>query len=373
MNGTLFVAASPVMVGRGSGEVFLVDIDYDGYLDVLTKHLLNKSLSVRLGDGKGHFAQSAEGSIGLGYEPGAIAVGDVNGDGILDLGIASKDSRRESVSVLLGDRKGGFSPASGSPFAASESMEFYKPSIHFADLNGDGKLDIITANGRRNTVEIFSGDGSGEFSQEVVLRLESGRSFYSYALGDVDGDGSLDLVTASGGPRPDRDSGQVAVQRGNGRGGFGDAAGHALSVAPDPRVAALVDVNGDGRVDVILSHGRSSLLSVLLNEGKGVFMPRPGSGINVGESAFEVAAVDVNEDKKADLVVATVDGDAPFESKIAVLLSDGQGYFAAAPGSPFAAGRGAYQLAVGDVNEDGKVDIAASSFEGDSVTLLLHR
>ena len=91
-------------------------------------------------------------------------------------------------------------------------------------------------------------------------------------------------------------------------------------------------------------------------------------------AAFAVVAADVNRDKKADLLVATVNSGArPFESRIAVLLGDGVGGFVAAPGSPFRAGAGAYNLTVGDVNEDGKVDVAASSFEGDSVTVLLGR
>ena len=87
-----------------------------------------------------------------------------------------------------------------------------------------------------------------------------------------------------------------------------------------------------------------------------------------------VVAIDVNGDKKVDLVVATVNiATAPFESNIVVLLGDGHGGFAPAPGSPFPVGPGAYRLAVANVNEDAKLDIAASSFEGNAVTLLLGR
>src|SRR5687767_13997237 len=111
----LFAHASPVVVGPGSGEVFLADINHDGHLDLLTKHLLKQRLSVRFGDGKGHFVPAAESSMKFDYQPGAVALGDVNNDGILDLGIASKDGGRENVRIFLGNRKGGFSLAPGSP------------------------------------------------------------------------------------------------------------------------------------------------------------------------------------------------------------------------------------------------------------------
>jgi hypothetical protein len=88
--------------------------------------------------------------------------------------------------------------------------------------------------------------------------------------------------------------------------------------------------------------------------------------------AFAVVVADINRDKIADLVVATVGHTAPYRSKIAVLFGDGRG-FTQAPGSPFTAGPGAYNVAVADVNKDGKLDIAASSFEGDGITIMLGR
>jgi hypothetical protein len=126
----------------------------------------------------------------------------------------------------------------------------------------------------------------------------------------------------------------------------------------------LADLNGDQRLDVVISHG-SNLLSVLLNNGNGIFAPVAASPYNLGSQAFAVVVVDLNRDKIPDLVAATV-------NSVTVLLGDNHG-FVPAPGSPFRAGPGAYNLAVGDVNEDGKLDIAASSFDGNAVRLLLGR
>jgi hypothetical protein len=100
---------------------------------------------------------------------------------------------------------------------------------------------------------------------------------------------------------------------------------------------------------------------------------REGPPIDLGAPASEVVAVDVNGDSRVDLVATTVADSTPFASNVVVLLGDGRGGFRSAPGSPFPVGAGSYHLAVGDVNEDGKIDIVTASFEGDEVTLLLGR
>jgi hypothetical protein len=94
-------------------------------------------------------------------------------------------------------------------------------------------------------------------------------------------------------------------------------------------------------------------------------MPAAHSPYEIGREAFSVVVSDANRDKWADMFAAT-------GNSVTVLLGNGR-TFAPAPGSPFRAGSGAYNVAVGDINEDGKPDIVASSFEGDSVTVLMGR
>ena len=348
---------SPVIVGAGSGNILLADVNGDGKLDLVIGHLLGHKLTVQLGDGTGRFGAAPGSPIVLNYPPGDIKLGDVNGDRILDLVITNND--RDVVEIFPGNGKGGFSPAPGSTLTASGS------SLNLVDINEDGKLDIVTANARSNTFATLIGNGRGGFSPgpTTTLDLDTGHDRHFFAFGDLDGDGHID-VAAVNGTAGESGSGRVVVQRGDGKGAFKNPAGPALSVPQGAFCLRLIDLNGDQRLDIVISHGGYDV-SVLLNNGRGVFAPATGSPYSIGTAGWELAVGDVNRDGKTDLVVATVDS-------VTVLLGDGRG-FAAAPGSPYRAGPGAYHLAIGDINGDGKLDVTAASFEGDAVTVLLGR
>jgi len=360
--------SSPVKVGQGSGRILLADINRDGHLDLVTQHLLGSNIALLSGDGGGHFAWFDGAPLRLGYQPGAAAIGDVNNDGIPDLGIPSRDAGSEYVHVLLGDGRGGFKPVPGSPFTVSATVKTYKPSLRFLDVNEDRNLDIVAANGRRNTVEILFGDGRGGFSSPSVIALEPGHNNYTFALGDVDGDGHLDLLFE--GDDTGVEPGRMRTLRGDGKGGFPGDLGPRSPVPSGFHVKALADVNGDRRPDVVFNSRTE--LGVWINQGDGRFTPAEGSPWPLGAEAFAVVVADLNRDHHADLVAATVDHTKPFRSRVVLLLGDGHS-FTLAPGLPFPVGLGAYNVAVGDVNEDGKPDVATSSFEGDGVTILLGR
>lgn len=372
--GPLFSPApgSPVVVGEGSGRVVLADVNGDGRLDLLTCHLLQKFVAVHLGDGTGRFVAAPGSPIAMKIQPGDIKLADLNGDKIPDLVVTH--SERDCVDIFAGNGRGGFGLSPGSPLTVSADSEFYSRSVTLIDLNEDGKLDIVTANHRRNILATLMGNGRGEFLPGPTTTIHLERERFSFVAGDMfadlDGDKQLDLVIVSGEADFIAKPGRVRVLRGDGKGAFKETPSTSLPILAAPRFVKLADVNSDQRLDIVTSHGNDEFsgtghLSVLLNGGNDKFTPALGSPYNLDAPPFALAVADVNQDHQNDLVAATVDS-------VTILLG-GNDKFTPAPGSPFRAGPGSYHLTLGDINKDGKLDIAASSFEGKAVTVLLGR
>lgn len=370
----LFEVATPIAFGGGSGQLTLVDINSDKHLDLVVHRAL-QGIEVRAGNGRGQFAPAPGGPLALGnIEPGAMALGDVTSDGHVDLVVAHKDRDNEYITVFQSDGHGFPSDGNGGlrrtkRYGTSKSFEFWKPAIRLADVDGNGSTDIVTSNGRRNTIEVVLAarqDGSGPmFTAAPVVTLTPGSSFYTFGVGDFDADGHVDLVTTV-----DSTSTRVEFRKGVGNGRFDEPSG-GVAVRAGARLAAVGDINADAHPDVVVSHTDSGWMSILLNDGRGVLAHAPHSPVDLGREAWGVLVSDVNRDRRPDIVAATVNSRVrPYESRVAVLLGDS---FTAAHGSPFPAGHGAYQAAVGDINEDGKLDVVTSSFESDSIGVLLGR
>ena len=126
-----------------------------------------------------------------------------------------------------------------------------------ADLNGDGWVDIVTASWTPNSVSVLLGNGDGTFASQATFAV--GSSPNSVALADLNGDGQVDIVTAN------RNSSNVSVLLGNGDGTF--AAQATFTVGSQPWSVALADLNGDGQVDIVTTNKGSNNMSVLLNQG----------------------------------------------------------------------------------------------------------
>jgi hypothetical protein len=166
---------------------------------------------------------------------------------------------------------------------------------------------------------------------------------------------------------------RVTVVFGDGKGRFaGPGTSFAVGQMPYQRVRAA-DVNRDNDPDIITTNTEGGDVSVLLGDGKGGFTPATGSPFRANPRPFGVAVGDLNVDGNPDLAIVNFSGQGTDTSKdaITILLGNADGTFTPAPGSPFKSGRSPVSVAIGDVNGDGVMDVAAANMTGNSVTLLL--
>ncbi|HWT00710.1 MAG TPA: VCBS repeat-containing protein [Pyrinomonadaceae bacterium] len=345
---------SPLKIGSNPNEIAAGDWNKDGRLDIVTCNA-DDTVTVLLGDGRGGFAPAPGEPMKVAAH--LVAAGDVNNDGKIDLALTHHDSF--GVIVLLGSGDGRFAPAPGSPFAAHQGTKAHNHGLTFSDLNSDGNLDITTSNQDDNSVSVLLGDGRGGFAPAAGSPFPVGRAPYPHAVSDVNGDGRPDIIT------PDVGSGTVSVLLGDGRGGFTAAAKSPYAVASRPYYVAVGDVNGDGSRDVITTHDDISLVTTLLGDGRGGFAPAPHSPFDLGRQPYEIAAADINGDARMDLIVG-----AAGNNSLNVLLSDERGGYTHAGGSPYAAG-GNPRAVTGDVNGDGKLDLITASNESADINVWL--
>jgi hypothetical protein len=302
-----------------------------------------------LGNGAGGFGTTRGFSVG-GGSPQRLAVGDFSGDGNLDVAVAVKSVLFiEKVSVLLGNGVGGLGTASNLGSVQGPL------TVAVGDLNGDGKLDLVSSNSGTYAISVFLNTGTGFAS--TATNVPTATDTDGVAVGDVSGDGKIDIVTTYG------NNDQVAVLLGNGNGSFGSA--QAFSVGSSPRTVALGDFNGDGVLDIVSSNLVSNTVSVALSTRAGMFST-PQS-FSVGPQPLGLVAQDLNGDGNVDIVVAN-SGTGVGANTVSVLLGDGAGSFGAAINFP--AGVAPVNLAVGDLNSDGKLDIVTANGDGTLSVLL---
>jgi hypothetical protein len=350
-----------IRVGTSPSCVVIADLNRDSNLDLAVANSGSKNVTILLGNGKGGFTQAPASPFAAGDNPNDIAVGDVNGDGNLDLAFANHDT--PYLTVLTGDGKGAFRPAPGSPFTVQS-----KPHPHgivMADFNGDGKPDLATDDWQNNRVTVLFNDGKGGFLSPGVSFPVGKMPYYKLRAADLNKDGRADIVTTN------FEGGNVTILLADGKGTFKEPKGSPFEANKQPFGVAIGDLNGDGNPDLAVGHYSGHItdtsgdrMSILLGSGDGTFR-LAWSQLVPGKAPTSAAIGDVNGDGIADAVFANY-GNA----SVTIVLGSRR-EFLLAPGSPLSVGSKPSGIAVGDLNGDGKADIVTANEEGNDISVLL--
>ncbi|HZU22677.1 MAG TPA: VCBS repeat-containing protein [Terriglobales bacterium] len=301
-------------------------------------------------------------TLKTGKQPGPVTIADFNHDGRNDIAVGN--TADGTVTIFLNQGDGRFREAPGSPFAAGNNPN----DIAAADVNNDGKLDLVIANHQNPYITILLGRGDGTFAPSPAspIDVQVRPHPHAVAVADFNHDGKSDVVVDSWG------NDEVKVLLGDGKGGF-QMPGVTYKVGKHPyQRHRVADVNGDGNADIVTTGFEAAAVTVLLGDGKGGFKEAAGSPFAAGENPFAEVIADLNHDGRPDLAVANFSGQGTDFSRDAVniLYGDGTGRFRR--GATLQTGHAPVMIAAGDVEGRGETDLATANMMGRSVTLLLN-
>ena len=309
-----FAPAVNYTVGMWPDSVVAQDVNGDGKVDLVYRNSGPFTLSILTNGGNGDFALAPAPSVDGGVD--WVGAPDVRGCGKVDL-ICASYYELDTISVLTNQGNGGF--------ALSSKLELPYADYDFmaADMDRDGRADLICASNRR-TLAVLTNNGSGGFSGDALYATGTWPWSGPVAVmaADVNGDGEVDLICANG------YANTLSVLTNNGRGGL--ILADTLAVGASPYTAAVADINGEGKVALISANSGDDTLSVLTNNGIGGFVT--AGTYSVGRYPYSVVAADLNGDGKLDLVCAnalskslsvlTNNGSGGFGLALTVDLSD---------------------------------------------------
>ena len=359
-------ASTPTFTLAASGapiqptHVELADVNDDGALDLVSSNGGNDlSIFVYQPDA----AQFASEPIVIGQggslsSPSWVTTGDFDGDGRIDL--AATNAGANNVAVF--QQLGGSSYASpAADLVLGNALSTTNPNaIAIADIDGDGDLDIVSANQGGNDLAVFEQISPAIFGTDPAMTLGSSADTSgprAVAVADLDGDGRLDIVSANS------TGGTLAIFYQQASGGFPAAADVLLGGGSlgTPASVAIGDFNGDGRPDIVCANNTGNNLSVFLQSATGGFAgvaPQTIGDSGNTKAPVHVLAVDIDCDGDLDILCANSAG-----NDIALFLNPGNGVF---PGNPSRSLGGSSTtqtpkyLAVGDLDGDGDLDIAVA-------------
>jgi hypothetical protein len=375
-----FAAQQTFATGNNPAAAAMADVNGDGRPDLIVVNNSDATLSVMLNTtapGASTASFATQQTFATGSLPNSVAAADFNGDGKPDLVVANVSTK--TVSVLLNTTAPGATTPSFAvqqTFATGNSPN----SVAAADINGDGKPDVIVANGAGNTVSVLlntTAPGAATPSFAAQVKFGTGAGPDGLAVADINGDGRPDLIVANGGGNTPGSTVSVLFNTSLEPTTTFDIKSFAIrqtfATGNAPGSVAAADLNGDGEPDLIVPNELDDTVSVLLNTtvpGATTSSFAAQQTFSVGNFPDSVTAADVNGDGLPDLIVANSN-----DNTVSVLLNTtapGATTFSFATQQTFATGSSPNSVTAADVNGDGLPDLIVANQGDNTVSVLFN-
>jgi hypothetical protein len=341
--------------GNNPSGLALADFDSDGKLDAVTANYNGGNIGVMKGNGDGTFGTAT--TYAAPNQPFHLAVGDLNGDTKPDVVVTRLNGSAVMVFLNKNDGTGSLHPGVNYATAAQPHR------LVLADLNGDGRLDIATANRSSNSVSVLYGNGTvpgvgdGTFAAKVDFAVAGGP--YSIAAGHLNGDSLMDLVVGTG---DDRSVKVLYRQAADGSYPVGETFAWGTR---EVMAVAVGDLNADTRADIVAVQEYGTNVRRWHQQAGGGFVEGPT--LNFGENTYEysLAVQDLNGDGRLDVITGGYYYFTVFENL-------GGGAFAS-PVTPGGGNSHVHQIAVGDLNGDNRLDLVGAMYNKTTLRVFLGR
>ncbi|UJR34157.1 hypothetical protein I4U23_021564 [Adineta vaga] len=331
------------------------DVNNDQQLDIIVANYGTNNIGIFLGFGNKTFSKQITYSTGSRTSPRSLAIGDLNNDRQKDIIVLLY--RSNNLMIFLGYGNGSF----GNSKTYSTGTSSNPISISLADMNNDHQLDVIVANYLTNNIVLFRGYNNGTLSQSLTYTIKTCSGPYSLANGDFNHDNQIDIVVVC------YESSSFHVFFGYGNGSLAlNSIDYYLDMNSKPYFIVVQDLNRDNQTDLaIVNYGRSEI-DIYFGYSNGSFQINNTYSTRGSSKPQSVLIDDFNNDHHLDIAVVNY-----YSSYLNIYLGNGDGTFSKPTLTSTGSDSGPYSIASGDFNNDTYLDIAVANYDMNNLGILL--
>ena len=330
----------------------VADFDNDGNLDIAVANNGKANVEFFFGFGNGSFSEPITIFLGQGIFPQWLGSGDFNNDQHLDV-VVSNNVSPTPVIVLLGDGNRSFGVVTTNGVGPT-----YMGAV--GDFNGDSQLDVVLCQPWSNAIAILLGYGNGTFRSPTIYPTGDGSYPIWVTVDDFNNDSRLDIAVVN------PNLWNIGILLGHGDGTFANQTPYSTNAYGTSNSATTGDFDNDGRLDIAIGIYGSNSLGVLFGLGNGTFWPLTIYPAGDGSLVQWIDAVDINDDGRLDIIVTNTDN-----SNLGIILGHANGTFFNRITYPVGINSYPFSIGLGDFNNDGRIDVVVSNMLSDNMGILL--